>query len=121
MIDLSDGLASDLYHICKMNQVGALIKFDALPFTADVQEVSRICGVGLEHLLLHSGEDYELLFTVNEAISEMKIRNVGKKFMVPITLIGNISPISAGYRITDRMGKAINLNPHGWDHFNNQG
>ena len=121
MIDLSDGLASDLNHICKMNQVGAHINFKALPFSRDVEEVSQICGVNLEHLVLHSGEDYQLLFTVNKSVPISEIENIAKKEKVPVTAIGTIGPLSSGYILTDLEGNMKNLNPQGWDHFKKSG
>src|SRR5207249_6607462 len=64
MIDISDGLSSDLNHLCEESNVGALIDSSSLPID---QDVSTLCGRrALDPLMLalHGGEDFELLFTV---------------------------------------------------------
>jgi len=64
MIDLSDGLSSDLAHICRESKVGAKIFVDQIPFHKNLRAVARTFDEKL-NLALNGGEDYELLFTVN--------------------------------------------------------
>ena len=98
-IDVSDGLSTDLSHICEESGVGAVIEAEAVP-------VAR--GATLE-LALHGGEDYELLLTSSKPVPE-KIAGV------KVTLIGEIvrgrkmSLLYAG-------GKKQALEPRGWEHF----
>ncbi|HEX3279584.1 MAG TPA: thiamine-phosphate kinase, partial [Pyrinomonadaceae bacterium] len=87
MIDISDGLSSDLNHLCKESNVGAVIDAARLPID---QVVTEICGRrALDPLMLalHGGEDFELLFTVKpENVSKLPKRVDG----VPVTCIGTI-------------------------------
>jgi thiamine-monophosphate kinase len=107
MIDTSDGLSTDLAHICEESGVGAQLESEAIP-RASVGGPSR--EVDLE-LALHGGEDYELLFTAprSKRISSCVAG-------VPITQIGHII---RGRKIflTNRGGVASELKPQGWEHF----
>jgi thiamine-monophosphate kinase len=107
MIDTSDGLSTDLAHICEESGVGAELQAKAIPL-ARVGKPSR--EVDLE-LALHGGEDYELLFTAagNKRIPS---RIAG----VPITQIGRIT---RGRRIFlfNPTGIGYQLEPRGWEHF----
>jgi len=102
MIDTSDGLSTDLRHICDESRVGAAVEAAALPTPR---------GKDALQLALHGGEDYELLFT---APPKKKIR--AKIAGVPITRIGTIT---RDKQITLRTpdGKSASLEPHGWQHF----
>jgi thiamine-monophosphate kinase len=62
-IDLSDGVASDLAHICTASRVGAIIEAAAVPISAAVREVARLLDLDPLDLALGGGEDYQLLFT----------------------------------------------------------
>ncbi len=109
MIDLSDGLSTDLGHICEESGVGADIAADLIP-RARVGKPEH--EVALE-LALHGGEDYELLFTVS-ASKRLPSRIAG----VPVTQIGVItrSP-AASVLLLDSEGVYHQLIPHGWEHF----
>jgi thiamine-monophosphate kinase len=107
MIDLSDGLSTDLAHICRESNVGAEIQAEAIP-------VARIGKPGHQvdlNLALHGGEDYELLFTV-PGTRRVPSRLAG----VAVTLIGHIT---RGKNITLRYenGTSERLQPRGWEHF----
>jgi len=107
MIDVSDGLSTDLSHICEESKVGAEIWGEAIP-RASIGKPSKRVGV---ELALHGGEDYELLFT---ASSEFRLP--AKISGVPITPIGEIT---GGNRIfmVDASGDRSELKPGGWEHF----
>ena len=117
MIDLSDGLAGDLYHICEKSRVGAEIHQARLPLAENLQEISRLTAKPVPDLALHSGEDYELVFTANPGISRKFIEDLSASLSIPLTEIGKIIPPSAGYYLVDSQGKKIVLQPKGWDHF----
>jgi len=117
MIDVSDGVASDLFHICQMSQVGAELLFDQLPIPKQLGEVSKLCHVPARDLILHSGEDYELLFTLKSEVVEEELETIRKECGVPITHIGGIVPQNQGYSLIDKNKHRIALQPRGWDHF----
>jgi thiamine-monophosphate kinase len=116
MIDISDGLSSDLNHLCRESKVGALVEAHDLPID---QVVTEICGRrALDPLMLalHGGEDFELLFTVKrENVSKLPTRVDG----IQITRIGEIKEASHGVRIAEG-SKIWNLEPGGWEHFKSE-
>jgi thiamine-monophosphate kinase len=113
MIDVSDGLSSDLNHLCDESQVGALVDSASIPID---QLVTEICGRrALDPLMLalHGGEDFELLFTVSpENIGRLPKRVDG----IPVTRIGEIKDASLGVQIAEG-SKIWKLEPGGWEHF----
>ncbi|HEX2268152.1 MAG TPA: thiamine-phosphate kinase, partial [Pyrinomonadaceae bacterium] len=111
MIDLSDGLSSDLNHLCEASGAGALIDSSLLPIDRQVVELCGRRALDPLQLALHGGEDFELLFTVKpNNINRLPRRVDGTQ----ITRIGEIRDhgvrISEGSRIWE-------LNPGGWRHF----
>jgi thiamine-monophosphate kinase len=117
MIDISDGLSSDLNHLCDESKVGALIDSSSIPID---QLVTEICGRrALDPLMLalHGGEDFELLFTLNpENIGKLPKRVDG----IPVTRIGEIKDVSHGVQIAEG-SKIWKLEPGGWEHFKSEG
>lgn len=113
MIDLSDGLSSDLRHLCEESEVGALVDSSLLPLDPDLV---KICGRrALDPLLLalHGGEDFELLFTVpKEKVAHLPLKVDG----VSVTRIGEIKDTSAGVKILEGAREWL-LEPGGWQHF----
>ena len=110
-IDISDGLISDLTHICESSHVGARIEVDRLPVAP---EVKANFGEESLELALSGGEDYELLFTASEGI----IDKVTSAASCPVTIIGDITADKTGkIDLIDRQGKPFHLSKGGWDHF----
>ncbi|MFC1999048.1 thiamine-phosphate kinase [Chloroflexota bacterium] len=110
-IDLSDGLVSDLGHICQMSNVGANINMNKVPVHPKVRDNFKENAI---ELALSGGEDYELLFTAKPSI----IDEVRKLTIMQITVIGDITSEHAGKVILlDEKGNTINLKKEGWDHF----
>jgi thiamine-monophosphate kinase len=117
MIDISDGLVQDLYHICKASKVGARIYEDWLPQSP---EFSRFCNgnaiAPLPHLL-NGGEDYELLFT----LPADGVKNLNRQFLkakVLVTQIGEITLRSKKVSLEMRDGATKTLpESEGFNHF----
>jgi thiamine-monophosphate kinase len=110
-IDISDGLVSDLNHICQASQVGARIEVDHVPIQPAVR--ANFGDRALE-LALSGGEDYELLFTASTEV----IDNITAIAHCPITVIGEIVADRVGEVIlVDSKGNPVNLRSKGWEHF----
>jgi thiamine-monophosphate kinase len=105
MIDVSDGLSTDLEHLCEESQVGAEIEAEAIPRAQVGLGKKR---VALE-LALHGGDDYELLFTSAAAVPSVVAG-------VRVTRIGRTTK-SAGMRLIGADGKRRPLKAGGWEHF----
>ena len=113
MIDISDGLSSDLNHLCAESNVGALIDAVGIPIDPLVTELSGRRALDPLMLALHGGEDFELLFTVKP---EMVARLPSRVDGVSLTHIGEIKGASAGVQIAEG-SKTWKLEPGGWQHF----
>src|SRR5258705_7967567 len=113
MIDISDGLSSDLNHLCAESKVGALIDAAGIPIDPLVTELSGRRALDPLMLALHGGEDFELLFTVKP---EMVARLPSRVDGVSLTHIGEIKGASAGVQIAEG-SKTWKLEPGGWQHF----
>jgi len=110
-IDISDGLISDLNHICKASRVGARVEVERLPVHSAVK--SNFGDRALE-LALSGGEDYELLFTASGEVID-KVKGAAS---CPITVIGEIITDEKGeISLNDRNGAPFNLHKAGWEHF----
>lgn len=116
MIDISDGLSSDLNHLCDESKVGALVDASSIPIDKLVTEICGRRALDPLMLALHGGEDFELLFTVNpENLSKLPKRVDG----IPITRIGEIKEASHGVQIAEG-SKVWKLEPGGWEHFKSE-
>jgi thiamine-monophosphate kinase len=110
MIDTSDGLSTDLAHLCEESGVGAEVEAVLIP-RASVGKPAR--EVDLD-LALHGGEDYELLFTARPG------KRVPQHIAgVALTHIGNITR-SRRIFVRNLKGIAYELEPRGWEHFRNR-
>ena len=110
-IDISDGLISDLNHICQASRVSARIEVDRVPIEPMVR--ANFTEEPLE-LALSGGEDYELLFTASAEV----IEGVKRAASCPVTVIGEIVAGKKGeITLVDRKGKPVSLDRRGWEHF----
>ncbi len=109
MIDVSDGLSSELLHICKQSGVGCTIYEDKLPIDPVAYDTARELNLDPTTCMLNGGEDYELLFTVS-------IDDFDKiKHNPSITIIGHITPKDEGANLVPANGPMIPLQAQGWN------
>ena len=109
MIDLSDGLASDLLHICAQSGVGAVVFEERLPIDEQTYLVASELNIGAATAALNGGEDYELLFTVPQSAYEL-IRNNPK-----ITFIGYITDKKGEVELHTKSDSRVPLTAQGWN------
>jgi thiamine-monophosphate kinase len=110
-LDISDGLLSDLGHMCKASRVSAVVYLERVPI---LDTVRRRFGVKAEELALSGGEDYQLLFSAKSDI----VREVQKVSTYPVTVIGEITALNeTPISVLDRHGLPCQFSHTGWDHF----
>ncbi len=110
MIDLSDGLASDVRRVCGRSGVGCRVDLDLLPVAEDTREFVGSLGRDPEELAATGGEDYELLISAPGPVLDALARSVG----VPVTVIGEVT---AGADVVFRRAGEPVGDLSGWDHF----
>ncbi len=111
MIDISDGLSSELMHLCKQSKTGGVVFDDKLPIHAQTKEMAEEFDLNPSTCALNGGEDYELLFTVKQADYEKLADN---QF---ITIIGYITE-EEGVYIQSPTGQKHQLLAQGWNALN---
>ena len=111
MIDVSDGLASDLFHICKQSNVGAYLEEGKIPMHPNSETMALEFNMDPITCALNGGEDYELLFTVDENDLE-KVR-----YMADIYIVGEIVDAKDGITLHTTGGNIHPLKAQGWKHF----
>lgn len=109
MIDISDGLSSELLHICDQSNVGCRIYEEHLPLDYQTAVMAEELNMNVSTCALNGGEDYELLFTVpiadHEKVSQMK----------DVRLIGHITKKDLGCALISRDGNEFELKAQGWN------
>lgn len=113
MIDLSDGLSSDLAHLCEASGVGATLDAARTPINPDVRTLCGRRALDPLTLALHGGEDFELLFTVRPRDLSRMPKSIDG---VPVTYIGDITDEAGRILITEG-SRAWNLERGGFEHF----
>lgn len=109
MIDVSDGLASDLMHICKLSDTGCRIFSNRIPIHDETRRVSEEFHTDPLLPALNGGEDYELLFTV-------ALENSEKLKAVPaVKIIGHLTVPDQGYTLAGDDGSEVELKAQGWE------
>ncbi|MEJ5054429.1 thiamine-phosphate kinase [Sphingobacterium sp. MYb382] len=111
MIDISDGLASEIIHICKASKVGCKLYEEKIPIDPMTYETAREFGLDPTVCALSGGEDYELLFTVPQDQYD-KIKN-----QLDITIIGHITEENAGCEMISKSGNVYPISAQGWNAF----
>jgi len=109
MIDISDGLASEVLHICKQSGVGSRIFEARIPIDEQTREHAKSFRIIPSVAALSGGEDYELLFTVKQDDYE-KIKDIAG-----ISLIGHMTSSAEGKYLITPDGKSVPITAQGWD------
>ncbi|RKD91766.1 thiamine-phosphate kinase [Mangrovibacterium diazotrophicum] len=109
MIDISDGLSSELMHICTQSKVGCLVYEEKIPLDYQTKRFADELSINPLVAALNGGEDYELLFTVPIADHD-KIKNDPD-----ITIIGHITEAGTGTQLVTGLGSTIELQAQGWN------
>lgn len=111
MIDVSDGLASEIIHICTQSEVGCTIYEDKLPIDPMTYETARELGLDPTVCALNGGEDYELLFTIKQADYDKL------KHDVDVTVIGHMTDKASGAKMISKSNVVHELKAQGWNAF----
>ena len=109
MIDISDGLSSEIFHICKQSKVGCNLYEDKLPLDPQFISVCEEFQIDSTTVAINGGEDYELLFTISMDDFE-KIKGNPN-----FTIIGHMTQESEGIHLITRANTKIELRARGWD------
>jgi thiamine-monophosphate kinase len=109
MIDVSDGLSSELLHICTQSNVGCRVFEDKIPINYQAVVMAEEINMNIVTAALNGGEDYELLFTVSieDYDKVLQLENVG--------IIGHITKPELGLHLVGREGEEIELKAQGWN------
>jgi thiamine-monophosphate kinase len=114
MIDVSDGLASEVFHLCKESGLGAFIEESKVPLHPSTEEMAIKFNMDPITCALSGGEDYELLFTISEKDLE-KVR-----YMPDVFIIGEMAAKKDGITLHSSGGNIHPLKAQGWKHFGNE-
>ncbi|MFO8023075.1 MAG: thiamine-phosphate kinase [Perlabentimonas sp.] len=109
MIDISDGLSSELLHICKNSEVGCKIFLEKVPIDQETHRMANEMNIDPVVAAFSGGEDYELLFTVPVELHE-KV-----KAMEGVSIVGHISHKNDGPKLVTPDGKEITITAQGWN------
>jgi thiamine-monophosphate kinase len=109
MIDVSDGLSSEIIHLCKNSGLGASLYEEKIPVDPQLINVCEEFNIDITTVALNGGEDYELLFTIKQADYD-KIKGNPN-----FTVIGHMTEESAGINLVTRANTQIPLKARGWN------
>ncbi len=111
MIDVSDGLASELLHICTQSTLGCKVYEDKFPIDPTAIRIAAEFNIDVNVAVMNGGEDYELLFTVPQTAFD-KLKN-----HPDISIIGHMTDASEGCMLISRGSQAFEIQAQGWQHF----
>ena len=111
MMDISDGLSSEILHICKQSNAGCVLYEDKIPIAEEARQFAFKLDLDPTACALSGGEDYELLFTVKQEDYDKLVLNE------QISVIGYITEAAEGKQIITRSGNKHDLTAQGWNAF----
>ena len=114
MMDISDGLSSEILHICKQSNLGVVLYEDKIPIAQESREMALKFGMDPTACALSGGEDYELLFTMKQEDYDKIVLSE------QISVIGYMTDISEGTHILTKGGNKYKLVAQGWNAFHQQ-
>lgn len=116
MMDCSDGLATDLGHICRESRVSARVRLEQIPVAAAAREAARALGGDAREWAVRGGEDYELLLTCDPAAVDQLIAGLAAATGTPLTVIGRIEGAAGEIVFVDADGAPVTMRG-GFEHF----
>jgi thiamine-monophosphate kinase len=120
-IDISDGLSSEVHHLCEESGVGAEVHEEAIPLSDSLRHYCEMNQLDPLAFALHGGEDYELLFTVPVSRIGEALRNTPGETGVGVRSIGRMVSKAKGVTLIKKDGKRVPLTAKGFDHFSKPG
>ena len=112
MMDISDGLSSEVLHLCKQSELGCRIYEDKIPLHEATKAAAFKFGLDATVCALNGGEDYELIFTIRQEDHDKIVLNE------EISVIGYMTEITEGVKLLTKGGNTFDLKAQGWNAFN---
>jgi thiamine-monophosphate kinase len=109
MMDISDGLSSELFHICTQSNIGCRVYEDKIPINYQAAVMAEELNMNIVTAALNGGEDYELLFTASLEDYDKIVTMEG------IAIVGHATKSSLGLNLVGREGEEIQLKAQGWN------
>ena len=110
MIDVSDGLSSEILHICKESNLGCVLYEEKIPVAEEMKKAAFKFEIDPTACALSGGEDYELLFTIPQTEYEKLVLNE------EISVIGYMTEAGEGAHIITKGGNKYPVTAQGWNH-----
>jgi thiamine-monophosphate kinase len=111
MMDVSDGLSSEILHICEQSELGCVLYEEKLPIAEEMRQAAFKFEIDPTACALSGGEDYELLFTMKQSDHEKIVLNE------QISVIGYMTDAAEGIKINTKGGQVHNITAQGWNAF----
>jgi thiamine-monophosphate kinase len=112
MMDVSDGLSSEVLHLCKQSNLGCVIYEEKFPISDESRQAAYKFGLDPTVCALNGGEDYELIFTLKQEDHDKITLNED------ISVIGYMTEIEAGTKLITKGGNQFPITAQGWNAFN---
>ena len=115
MMDVSDGISSEVLHLCKQSNLGCVIYEEKIPVAEDSRKAAFKFGLDPTVCALNGGEDYELIFTLKQEDYDKITLNE------EISVIGYMKDVTEGCKLLTRGGNSFDITAQGWNAFGNRG